>query len=86
MVACGCAYRDINFKITKAGQKEKVGVIAKKFQAGAGELASEMDRFGLDFPDDADPQMKIVLTAACFLIDYLYFEGDDGDDDDEMGE
>ncbi len=39
------------------------------------------DRFGIDFPDDAELDIKVVLVASCFLIDYLYFEGDEDDDD-----
>ena len=35
-------------------------------------------RYGVDFPDDANIKMKSVLLAACFLVDYLYFEGDGG--------
>ena len=38
------------------------------------------DRFGIDFPDDAPLNLKAVLVSSCFLIDYLYFEGDDDDD------
>lgn len=38
--------------------------------------SSERDRFGVDFPDDANLDMKIILTSVCFLIDYLYFEFD----------
>ena len=37
-----------------------------------------MDRFGIDFPDEVDVGVKATLLAACFLIDYLYFEFDDG--------
>ena len=50
--------------------------------AGAPEMASEMDRFGIDFPDAATARMKAVMLAATFLIDFIYFEGD-GDLEEE---
>ncbi len=61
--------------ITKKAQPPGVG----------GSLASEMDRFGIDFPDDADLSSKILLTATCFLIDFLYFEGGNEDLDGDDG-
>ena len=44
---------------------------------------ADFDRFGLDFPDEADVDMKVVLVASTFLIDYLYFEGDNDDSDED---
>ena len=44
---------------------------------------ADFDRFGIDFPDEAGVEMKVVLVASTFLIDYLYFEGDNGDSDDD---
>ena len=44
---------------------------------------ADFDRFGIDFPDEAGVDMKVVLVASTFLIDYLYFEGDNGDSDDD---
>ena len=46
---------------------------------------ADFDRFGIDFPDEAGVDMKVVLVASTFLIDYLYFEGDNGDSDDDWG-
>ncbi len=42
--------------------------------AVAAGLDSEMDRFGVDFPDHATPQVKATLLAATFLLDFLFFE------------
>ena len=41
-------------------------------------IPSEMDRFGVDFPEEVDTEVKATLLAACFLIDYLYFEFEGG--------
>ncbi|XP_059082980.1 phospholipid scramblase 1-like isoform X2 [Tigriopus californicus] len=75
---CCCCSRDIEFNILEDG--EKVGVIAKRLAGPAEREAransSERDRFGVDFPDEASLDMKIILTSVCFLIDYLYFEFD----------
>ena len=70
------------FTITDAKSGDKVGDISKLW---AGPMEKERgldnyDRFGIDFPDDAPLNLKAVLVSSCFLIDYLYFEGDDDDD------
>ena len=80
---CCCFSRDIIFNITDAKSGDKVGDIRKLW---AGPLERERgldnyDRFGIDFPDDANVHMKTVLVSSCFLIDYLYFEGGDEDED-----
>jgi hypothetical protein len=36
-------------------------------------------RFSVDFPNDITVQLKTVVLAACFLLDYLYFEMEEGD-------
>lgn len=80
---CCCFVRDIIFDINN-NEGEKTGELAKLF-AGLLEKQrglADFDRFGIDFPDDATMEIKVVLLASCFLIDYLYFEGDNDDDDD----
>ena len=55
-------------------------MISKKW-AGTSERnveTSETDRFGVDFPDEVDQGVKAILLATTFLIDYLYFEFDEG--------
>ena len=46
--------------------------------------ALQSDRFGIDFPDDAGGAIKAVLVNACFLIDFLYFEDDEREKEDNM--
>jgi hypothetical protein len=80
---CFCCGRDIVFNITEVETGQKVGDLAKLW---AGPLEkqrglADFDRFGLDFPDTAGVEIKVVLVASCFLIDYLYFEGDNDDSD-----
>lgn len=82
---CCCFGRDIVFNITDAETGENCGDLAKLW---AGPLEkqrglADFDRFGIDFPDEAGVDMKVVLVASTFLIDYLYFEGDNGDSDDD---
>ena len=80
---CCCFGRDIVFNISHAETGEKLGDLSKLW---AGPLEkqrglADFDRFGIDFPDEADVEIKVVMVASCFLIDYLYFEGDNDDDD-----
>ena len=79
---CCCFGRDIVFNINEVETGEICGDISKLW---AGPLEkqrglADFDRFGIDFPDDAGVEIKVVLVASCFLLDYLYFEGDNDDD------
>ena len=57
-----------------------MGLISKKWSGTAERsvVTSESDRFGVDFPDEVESTEKAILLATTFLIDYLYFEFDEG--------
>ena len=72
---CGCGKLSTEFKVLDVKDSDKVvGTIAKIFVPTDEPQHRGEDRFGIDFPDDAAVEMKTVLVAACFLIDYLFFE------------
>jgi len=84
---CGCfgccASRNIVFKIVSEASGEQVGSISKDWNGVLKDVLSKADRFSVDFPPDIDCSMKASLLAATFLIDYLHFEADPGDEDQD---
>ena len=74
---CCCFSPNVVFHLVNPDSGDKVGEI-KKMWNGPMEMKNtegDYDQFGIDFPDNADLGSKIILIAACFMIDYLYFEG-----------
>lgn len=70
---CLCTQPDIEFRILRdGGDRRQVGMISRKWTGTY--TGHSSDRFGIDFPDGVGVKMKSVLTVACLLIDYLYFE------------
>ncbi|XP_023336636.1 phospholipid scramblase 3 [Eurytemora carolleeae] len=89
--SCGCCCggsRNIVFKIISKTNNEQVGSISKSWNGVLKDVLPKADRFSVDFPPDIDIGMKASLLAATFLIDYLHFEADPGDenqDDNDYG-
>lgn len=60
-------------------QNQKVyGIIRKSWRGWAEEFLTDADTFGIQFPDGATSKEKKILLAAVFLIDFIYFEGNEG--------
>ncbi|KAL3290075.1 hypothetical protein HHI36_023444 [Cryptolaemus montrouzieri] len=69
----GC-YRDVEFKVMSADGSTEVGRISKQWSGLAREMFTDADFFGITFPMDLDVKMKAVMLGACFLIDAMFFE------------
>jgi hypothetical protein len=52
-----------------------VGQIQKQFSGFIKEFYTDSDNFGVKFPDQASSDVKSLLFGATFLIDFMYFEG-----------
>ncbi|XP_046746997.1 phospholipid scramblase 2 isoform X2 [Diprion similis] len=72
---CMCSCFDIDFDVLSVDGEHKVGRISKKWSGFAREVFTDSDMFGISFPGDLDVKIKAVLLGACFLIDFMYFEG-----------
>jgi len=64
---------DVNFEI-KTKNDESVGKITKQWSGFAKEAFTDADNFGITFPLDLDVKVKAVLVGAVFLIDFMFFE------------
>lgn len=57
-----------------ADGQNQVGRISKQWTGLVKEAFTDADNFGITFPMDLDVKMKAVVLGACFLIDFMFFE------------
>eukprot|EP00118_Oscarella_pearsei_P028834 m.3053 g.3053 ORF g.3053 m.3053 type:complete len:249 (+) comp9028_c0_seq2:97-843(+) len=65
---------DVDFKVLTPNKQSQVGRISKQWSGLAKEMFTDADNFGITFPMDLDMKIKAVMLAACFLIDFMFFE------------
>ncbi|XP_028832956.1 phospholipid scramblase 1-like isoform X2 [Denticeps clupeoides] len=70
---CTCC-SDVNFEIKSLAEDVVVGRISKQWSGFENEMFTDADNFGLQFPVDLDVRIKAVILGACFLIDFMFFE------------
>lgn len=64
---------NVDFDVTKVGDAEEKGKIAKIF-GGCAELIAGVNQFQLDFPPAATGDQKALILGATMLADLQYFE------------
>lgn len=69
--AIGCG--DVDFMV-KSKDDTEIGKISKQWSGLAKELFTDADNFGIQFPMDLDVKAKACLVGAVFLIDFMFFE------------
>jgi len=69
-----CCCKDVEFKVLSAQTGEQVGIITKQWSGFGKEAFTDADNFGISFPLDLDVKVKATLLGALFLIDFMYFE------------
>ena len=57
---------------------QELGAIRKKWSGLAKEFFTDADNFGVQFPADLALNVKALILAAVFLIDFMYFEDNAG--------
>jgi uncharacterized protein YxjI len=83
-----CTYSmcgDVEFEILSPDGSTNVGKISKQWSGLLKEAFTDADIFGINFPMDLDVRMKAVCLAACFLIDFMYFEKTNNSEGDRPG-
>ncbi|XP_024246678.1 phospholipid scramblase 1 [Oncorhynchus tshawytscha] len=71
-----CPYRCLSnqeFQVVSA-IGEKIGSIWKKWPGFNEECNMDHEYFGLEIPQDMTSQTKLLLLAATFLLNYMFFE------------
>ncbi|OWA54946.1 Phospholipid scramblase 2 [Hypsibius exemplaris] len=66
--------RDVEFQVLSSDGQTQVGMIAKKWSGLAKEMFTNADNYGVQFPMDLSVDVKGTLLAATFLIDFMYFD------------
>ena len=77
---CSCG-GDVDFKVVTMEGRE-VGMITKQWSGLLREAFTDADNFGISFPLDLDVKVKATLLGALFLIDFMYFEQTQNNDND----
>jgi hypothetical protein len=54
-----------------------VGAIRKRWSGIGKEMFTDADNFGVELSASADPQLRQLILAATFLIDFVHFERTD---------
>ncbi|XP_053315580.1 phospholipid scramblase 2-like [Spea bombifrons] len=72
-IPCRCC-SDVNFELKTLDETSTVGRISKQWTGLIKESLTDADNFGVQFPMDLDVKVKAVVLAACFLIDFMFFE------------
>lgn len=69
-----CCTWDQEFKVLSLDGSHEVGKISKQWSGFVKEYFTDADNFGVSFPMDLDVRMKATLLASVFLIDFMFFE------------
>ncbi|XP_021108452.1 phospholipid scramblase 1 isoform X2 [Heterocephalus glaber] len=75
-IVCSCC-SDIDFEIKSLDEQSVVGKISKQWSGLVREAFTDADNFGIQFPLDLDVKIKTVMLGACFLVDFMFFESTD---------
>jgi uncharacterized protein YxjI len=68
----GPFFKPWTFLVEENGRE--VGKIQKQWSGLGKELFTTADNFGVTFGDIQDPQLRTLVVAATFLIDFVHFE------------
>ncbi|XP_044523549.1 phospholipid scramblase 4-like [Gracilinanus agilis] len=69
---CACG-SDIVYRV-KSLDGTNIGSISRQWPGCLQEAVADIDNFEISFPLDLNITMKAMIFAACFLIDFMFFE------------
>ncbi|XP_040564512.1 phospholipid scramblase 2 [Lepeophtheirus salmonis] len=70
-------FRNVDFGIFLPNGYSEVGKLSKQFDL-IKDIFTDADILAIRFPTDSPLEYRLILMAALFLIDYNYYEGDEG--------
>ena len=76
----GPFFRPWTFVVEQQGRE--VGTIAKRWSGFGKEMFTDADNFGVRFDGLHDAQVRTLVVAATFLIDFVHFENKGGGNSD----
>lgn len=69
-----CCPCDNEFKLLTSDKTQQIGALKKVYAGFLTELATNADRFSINFPLDLSAKTKACLLGALFLIDFMFYE------------
>ncbi|XP_072036588.1 phospholipid scramblase 1-like [Amphiura filiformis] len=72
-----CCTGDQDFEVKNLEETSTVGKVSKQWSGLMKEMFTTADNFGVTFPMDLDVKVKATMLGAVFLIDFMYFEHKD---------
>uniref|UniRef100_A0A914UJH0 Phospholipid scramblase n=1 Tax=Plectus sambesii TaxID=2011161 RepID=A0A914UJH0_9BILA len=76
---------NVEFQLLSKNGEQEVGKVSKNFSGFAQEMFTDADNYGITFPINLPVNEKATVLAACFLIDFMFFEDESGKDGDAPG-
>merc|ERR1719450_668096 len=76
---------DVEFQVLTPDGSNEVGMITKQWSGLLKEAFTDADNFGISFPMDLDVRVKATLLGALFLIDFMFFEKANNEENDGIG-
>ncbi|XP_061172756.1 phospholipid scramblase 1-like [Saccostrea echinata] len=80
---CGCqaicCTDDVNFPVSDLTETNVLGRIFKRWAGCGRESFTDADTFGVSFPIDMAVTSKALLFGTVFLVDFLYYEHSEDD-------
>lgn len=76
-----CCCNDVKFEILTEDESYVVGAIYKLWSGVVKEGFTDSDNYYIDFPSKCDVKEKALLIGAAILIDFMYFERNANEDD-----
>lgn len=80
-----CCTWDQDFIVHGKDGQTEVGKISKQWSGLVREYFTDADNFGISFPMDLDVKLKAVMLGAVFLIDFMYFEQNQQNNNNNRG-
>ncbi|XP_071945547.1 phospholipid scramblase 2-like [Antedon mediterranea] len=69
-----CCTWDQEFKVFSTNGIDEIGKVSKQWSGLVKEMYTNADNFGVEFAMDLDVKVKATLVGAVFLIDFMFFE------------
>ena len=78
-------FGDVDFEVQSVDSNTQVGKISKQWTGLVKEAFTDADNFGVSFPLDLDVKIKATLLGAVILIDFMFFEKSQNNENDRPG-
>ncbi|CAH1255203.1 phospholipid scramblase 1-like isoform X1 [Branchiostoma lanceolatum] len=72
-----CCTCDVDFVAYGSDGHTEVGKVSRQYAGFAKEMFTDATNFSVTFPQDLDVKLKATMLGACLLVDFMYYEDQD---------